>query len=123
MLCLCSISICIWPYNIIIISNNVVLLDGVDGEFILYLTSLVSSFRSTWMHLLHELTKCDSYVQSGVDLVRGIVKEVQKKKLVLTDGTELAYGLLVWSTGVGASTFVKGLSLPKSPGGRYGAIP
>lgn len=51
--------------------------------------------------------------------MRGIVKEVQKKKLVLTDGTELNYGLLVWSTGVGASTFVKGLQFPKSPGGRY----
>lgn len=50
--------------------------------------------------------------------MRGIVKEVQPLKLVLTDGTELPYGLLVWSTGVGASAFVKSLPFPKSPGGR-----
>lgn len=82
------------------------------------------------MHLLDEFTSRAATqkahksvlnsVQSGVDLVRGIVKEVQPKKLILTDGTELAYGLLVWSTGVGASTFVKGLKdFPKSPGRRY----
>ncbi|KAF6152046.1 hypothetical protein GIB67_031368, partial [Kingdonia uniflora] len=29
------------------------------------------------------------------------------------------YGLLVWSTGVGSSDFVKSLNLPKSQGGRY----
>lgn len=62
-------------------------------------------------------------VQSGVDLVQGVVKEVQPKKLVLTDGTELPYGLLVWSTGVGASAFVKSLSFPKSPGGRCPSWP
>ena len=55
--------------------------------------------------------------------MRGIVKEVQKKKLILTDGTELNYGLLVWSTGVGASNFVKALQFPKSPGGRYLTYP
>lgn len=51
--------------------------------------------------------------------MRGIVKEVQPKKIVLNDGTDVPYGLLVWSTGVGPSEFVKSLNLPKSPGGRY----
>ncbi|KAH9288983.1 hypothetical protein KI387_033100 [Taxus chinensis] len=56
--------------------------------------------------------------KSGVRLVRGVVKDVQPDKLVLTDGSEVPYGLLVWSTGVGPTPFVKDLKLPKSPGGR-----
>ncbi|PKI61549.1 hypothetical protein CRG98_018045 [Punica granatum] len=56
----------------------------------------------------------------GVRLMRGVVKEVQAKKIVLNDGTEVPYGLLVWSTGVGPSQFIKSLNLPKSPGGRIG---
>ncbi|KAI5012093.1 hypothetical protein ZWY2020_024227 [Hordeum vulgare] len=56
----------------------------------------------------------------GVKLVRGVVKEVLPKEIVLSDGTHVPYGLLVWSTGVGPSEFVKSLDLPKSPGGRIG---
>lgn len=59
-----------------------------------------------------------SFSQSGVRLVRGIVKDVKAQKLILTDGTEVPYGLLVWSTGVGPSPLVNSLELPKSPGGR-----
>ncbi|KAJ0244875.1 Internal alternative NAD(P)H-ubiquinone oxidoreductase A2 [Hirschfeldia incana] len=58
--------------------------------------------------------------KSGVKLVRGIVKEVKPQKLVLDDGTDVPYGLLVWSTGVGPSSFVRSLDLPKDPGGRIG---
>ncbi|PUZ72499.1 hypothetical protein GQ55_2G399000 [Panicum hallii var. hallii] len=56
----------------------------------------------------------------GVKLVRGIVKEVKPGEITLSDGTRVPYGLLVWSTGVGPSEFVKSLDLPKSPGGRIG---
>ncbi|CAN4083976.1 unnamed protein product [Withania somnifera] len=56
----------------------------------------------------------------GVRLVRGVVKEVHPDKIVLSDGSDVPYGLLVWSTGVGPSGFVKSLDLPKSPGGRIG---
>ncbi|GJM92671.1 hypothetical protein PR202_ga09162 [Eleusine coracana subsp. coracana] len=48
----------------------------------------------------------DQLVKSGVRLVRGIVKDVQPNKLILDNGEEVPYGLLVWSTGVGASSFV-----------------
>jgi NADH:ubiquinone reductase (non-electrogenic) len=58
------------------------------------------------------------FSQSGVRLVRGIVKDVKAQKLILNDGTEVPYGLLVWSTGVGPSPLVNSLELPKSPGGR-----
>ncbi|KAJ4831392.1 Internal alternative NAD(P)H-ubiquinone oxidoreductase A1, mitochondrial [Turnera subulata] len=58
--------------------------------------------------------------KSGVSLMRGVVKEVYPNKIVLNDGTDVPYGLLVWSTGVGPSQFVKSLNLPKSPGGRIG---
>lgn len=47
------------------------------------------------------------------------MKEVQPKQIILSDGTNVPYGLLVWSTGVGPSEFVKALDLPKAPGGRY----
>jgi NADH dehydrogenase FAD-containing subunit len=60
--------------------------------------------------------------QSGVRLVQGIVKDVQPNKLILDNGEEVPYGLLVWSTGVGASPFVKSLPFPKSPCGRYNKL-
>lgn len=47
------------------------------------------------------------------------MKDVQPDKLILDNGEEVPYGLLVWSTGVGASSFVKSLPFPKSAGGRY----
>uniref|UniRef100_A0A7C8YLG8 NADH:ubiquinone reductase (non-electrogenic) n=1 Tax=Opuntia streptacantha TaxID=393608 RepID=A0A7C8YLG8_OPUST len=76
---------------------------------------ILSSFDDRLRHYaMRQLTK------SGVRLVRGIVKDVQAEKLILSDGSEVPYGLLVWSTGVGPSPFVKNLELPKSPGGRIG---
>ncbi|KAM7259486.1 hypothetical protein ACFE04_015227 [Oxalis oulophora] len=58
--------------------------------------------------------------KSGVRLVRGIVKDVKPNKLILSDGSEVPYGLLVWSTGVGPAPLVKAAGFPKSPGGRIG---
>lgn len=58
--------------------------------------------------------------KSGVNFMRGVVKEVHPKKIILSDGTDVPYGLLVWSTGVGPSEFVKSIDLPKSQGGRIG---
>lgn len=46
------------------------------------------------------------------------MKDVKPKKIVLNDGTEVPYGLLVWSTGVGPSPIIQSLDLPKAPGGR-----
>ncbi|KAG6419106.1 hypothetical protein SASPL_121315 [Salvia splendens] len=62
------------------------------------------------------LTKC------GVRLVRGVVKEVHPNEIVLSDGSDVPYGLLVWSTGVGPSKFVNSLSLPKAPAADVFAI-
>ncbi|KAK8697779.1 hypothetical protein V6N13_113916 [Hibiscus sabdariffa] len=76
---------------------------------------ILSSFDDRLRHYaIKHLTK------SGVRLVRGIVKDVKPENLVLSDGSEVPYGLLVWSTGVGPSTFINSLGLPKSPGGRIG---
>ncbi|KAL6563688.1 Internal alternative NAD(P)H-ubiquinone oxidoreductase A1, mitochondrial [Orobanche gracilis] len=50
----------------------------------------------------------------------GIVKDVQPEKIILSDGTHIPYGVLVWSTGVGPSPFVNSLEFPKAPGGRIG---
>ena len=57
--------------------------------------------------------------RSGVELVRGMVKHVHPEKLILSDGSEVPYGLLVWSTGVGPSPFMKRLeNFEKNKGGR-----
>ncbi|KAK1288472.1 hypothetical protein QJS10_CPB19g00735 [Acorus calamus] len=58
--------------------------------------------------------------KSGVCLVRGVVKEVLPNTILLSGRTNVLYGLLVWSTGVGPSRFVKTLGLPKAPSGRIG---
>ncbi|CAM6009332.1 unnamed protein product [Sphagnum balticum] len=58
--------------------------------------------------------------KTGVKLKRGMVNDVLPEKLLLTDGTEVPYGLLVWSTGVGPSPFVRNLQFEKSPAGRIG---
>ncbi|KAK8601680.1 hypothetical protein V6N13_058635 [Hibiscus sabdariffa] len=76
---------------------------------------ILSSFDDRLRHYaIKQLTK------SGVRLVRGIVKDVKPEHVILSDGSEVPYGLLVWSTGVGPSPFVNSLGLPKSPGGRIG---
>lgn len=48
------------------------------------------------------------------------MKDVKAHKIVLSDGSEVPYGLLVWSTGVGPLPIIQSLDLPKSPGGRIG---
>ncbi|XP_006657842.2 internal alternative NAD(P)H-ubiquinone oxidoreductase A1, mitochondrial-like [Oryza brachyantha] len=62
----------------------------------------------------------DHLSKYGVNLVRGVVKEVRPTEIELSDGSRVPYGLLVWSTGVGPSEFVRSLPFPKSPGGRIG---
>jgi len=41
------------------------------------------------------------------------IKEVQKDRLVLHDGTEIPVGLVVWATGNTANPFIKSLPFPK----------
>ncbi|KAG6570650.1 Internal alternative NAD(P)H-ubiquinone oxidoreductase A1, mitochondrial, partial [Cucurbita argyrosperma subsp. sororia] len=76
---------------------------------------ILSSFDD---RLRHYATK--QLTKSGVQLVRGIVKDVKPQSIILNDGSEVPFGLLVWSTGVGPSPFVNSLDVPKSPGGRIG---
>ncbi|KAK6138154.1 hypothetical protein DH2020_028090 [Rehmannia glutinosa] len=70
-------------------------------------------------YAIKQLTKVRKLL-SGVRLVRGIVKDVQSDKIILSDDTDIPYGVLVWSTGVGPSPFVNDLEVPKAPGGRIG---
>ncbi|KAL6499728.1 Internal alternative NAD(P)H-ubiquinone oxidoreductase A1, mitochondrial [Orobanche gracilis] len=78
-------------------------------------SEILSSFDDRLRtYAIKQLTK------SGVRLVRGIVKDVQSEKIILSDGTHIPYGVLVWSTGVGPSPFVNSLEISKAPGGRIG---
>ncbi|KAL2512927.1 Pyr redox 2 domain-containing protein [Abeliophyllum distichum] len=72
---------------------------------------------------IEELTRqlqLDKRMRSGVHLACGIVKDVQPQKIILSDGIDIPYGLLVWSIGVGPSPFVNSLDIPKAPVGRIG---
>ncbi|KAF6156172.1 hypothetical protein GIB67_041760 [Kingdonia uniflora] len=83
--------------------------------FLEQVNEILSSFDiGLRQYATNHLAKC------GVHLKKGVVKEVHPKKIFLSDGTDAPYGLLVWSTGVGSSDFVKSLNLPKSQGGRIG---
>lgn len=46
------------------------------------------------------------------------VTRVEEEMIVLQDGTQIPYGLVVWSTGIGPTEFVQSLSLPKDRDGR-----
>ncbi|PSC72864.1 internal alternative NAD(P)H-ubiquinone oxidoreductase mitochondrial-like [Micractinium conductrix] len=56
--------------------------------------------------------------QEGVQLVKGVVKEVREKSLELQDGRVIPFGLCVWSTGVGPTPFTLSLPFAKTPRGR-----
>jgi len=47
-----------------------------------------------------------------------LVVRVEQGKIVLQDGSELPFGLAVWTTGIGPREFVEGLSVPKDRAGR-----
>ncbi len=46
------------------------------------------------------------------------VQEVKPEEMILNDGSTLAYGLAVWSTGIGATEFVRSLSCEKDRASR-----
>ncbi|QDZ20628.1 pyridine nucleotide-disulfide oxidoreductase [Chloropicon primus] len=56
--------------------------------------------------------------KSGVEIVKAQVKEVKETTVVLSDGSEIEHGLLVWSTGVGPTPFITSLPFGKSKDGR-----
>ncbi|RRT61769.1 hypothetical protein B296_00027162 [Ensete ventricosum] len=97
---------------------NLMLSEAPEEEKKRLLHCVVIGGGPTGVEFSGELERCTP--KSGVRFVRGVVKEVLPEKILLSDGTCVPYGLLVWSTGVGPSEFVKSLDLPKSPGGRIG---
>ncbi|KAI3436606.1 hypothetical protein D9Q98_006023 [Chlorella vulgaris] len=57
-------------------------------------------------------------VKEGVQLIRGVVKQVSADMIELQDGTQIPFGLCVWSTGVGPTPFTVSLPFVKTPRGR-----
>lgn len=57
-----------------------------------------------------------SHVADG--LVQGLVKEIRPTQLTLDNGDVMDYGLCVWSTGVGPTTFTTALPFAKTAKGR-----
>lgn len=51
-------------------------------------------------------------------LVQGVVKEVKESEVVLNNGDKMAYGLCVWSTGVGPTNFTTSTPFAKTAKGR-----
>jgi len=57
-------------------------------------------------------------IRRGVQLRKGIVKQMNDKEITLTDGTVIPYGLCIWSTGVGPTPFTLSLPFTKTAVGR-----
>jgi NADH:ubiquinone reductase (non-electrogenic) len=56
----------------------------------------------------------DIFSRRGINLqTKKAVREVSPKSVTLTDGQEVPYGLLVWSTGLAPSDLVRGLKASK----------
>ncbi len=54
------------------------------------------------------------FKRSRIEVRTGtMVKEVRERDVVLADGTTMGHGLVVWSTGIGATPFVQSLPYPK----------
>ncbi|KAK9843007.1 hypothetical protein WJX74_005543 [Apatococcus lobatus] len=54
----------------------------------------------------------------GIKIVKGLVKEIRETDLTLDNGDKMEYGLCVWSTGVGPTTFTTALPFAKTARGR-----
>lgn len=61
-----------------------------------------------------------TFRKRGIDLRTGsLVKEVREHEVVLSDGTLVPFGLLVWSAGIAPQEFIQSLkSMPKDKHGR-----
>ena len=80
---------------------RITLLEGTD--------QILSSFDAT----LGKYT-LKQFQRNNIDVRLGsIVTRVEPDRVVLRDGSELAYGLLVWSTGIGPNTLVRSLPFEK----------
>ncbi|CAN4102203.1 unnamed protein product [Withania somnifera] len=61
-------------------------------------------------------TGANEILSSFDDRLRIYATKQLTKKIILSDGTDVPYGLFVWSTGVGPSPFVNSLDIPKAKG-------
>ena len=50
--------------------------------------------------------------------VQGLVREIRETDLTLDNGDKMEYGLCIWSTGVGPTTFTTALPFAKTARGR-----
>ncbi|MBI2431524.1 MAG: FAD-dependent oxidoreductase [Candidatus Hydrogenedentes bacterium] len=54
--------------------------------------------------------------RSQIDVrTNSMVREVRQDAIVLQNGEEIRYGLVVWSTGIGPTPLVRSLDVPKGP--------
>lgn len=57
-------------------------------------------------------------MHAGVHLVKGTVERVTPSSVELKDGSSLPFGMLVWSTGVGPTTFTRSMPFVRGTSGR-----
>ena len=79
-------------------------LSGSDGR----LVEASGNVLGTFDHSLRSYA-ARNLMTGGVQIVKGAVNEVRKDKILLNDGSELDYGILVWATGVGPTPFISSL--------------
>ena len=102
------------------------------GFFIMQNSVFVASLavkpkKLSWVNLLNpqrgslHRADCSSNVQDNAEawsILQGMVKELTATEAHLSNGDVLPYGMAVWSTGVGPTSFTTGLPFAKTARGR-----
>lgn len=77
-------------------------------------SGILNSFDATLSaYALRHFQRSRIEVRTGT-----MVKEVREREVLLADGSTIGHGLVVWSTGIGATPIVQALPYPKDRGQR-----
>jgi NADH:ubiquinone reductase (non-electrogenic) len=77
--------------------------------------NLLSTFdKSLSLYTTGHFKRQDIEVKTGLRVTR-----VEKERIALNDGSEIPYGLLLWSTGIGPTIAANNFDLPKDKASRF----
>ncbi|MEW5311892.1 MAG: hypothetical protein WDW38_003569 [Sanguina aurantia] len=103
------------------------LIDFIKGDLAKLYPERASAMRVTLVEAKELLSSFDIKLREyatrrlsrqGVQLKKGVVRNVTAKEITLQDGTIIPHGLVIWSTGVGPTPFILGLPFAKTKVGR-----
>ena len=83
-------------------------------EFMITVLEATDKILTTFDSVLRQYTLRQFRRQGIAVRLKSIVSRVAERELFLHDGSQVPYGLLVWSTGIGQSSFVRDLPFVKN---------